>query len=118
MFNWIGLFLVNEIVYARGAGAMYDAHNTRTWKVVDKAPQALIPSGGMSELFHTSNTTIAIFLAVAVLDIARARRAQLDIAADCGQADVLGLARITAVEDHAAVVRVHLDIPICRDVPA
>ena len=66
MFNWIGLFLVNEIVYARGAGAMYDAHNTRTWKVVDKAPQALIPSGGMSELFHTSNTTIAIFLAVAM----------------------------------------------------
>ena len=66
MFNWIGLFLVNEIIYARGTGVMYDAHNTRTWKLADNAPEALIPSCGMSELFHTSNTTIAIFLAVVV----------------------------------------------------
>ncbi len=66
MFNWIGLYLVNEIIYARGTGVMYDAHNTRTWKLADKAPGSLIPSGGMSELLHTSNTTIAIFLAVLV----------------------------------------------------
>ncbi len=66
MFNWIGLYLVNEIVYARGTGAMYDAHNTRTWKLATNAPQALIPSCGMSELFHTNNTTIAIFLAIVV----------------------------------------------------
>ena len=61
MFNWIGLYLVNEIIYGRGSGAMYDAHNTRTWKLATNAPQAQIPSCGMSELFHTSNTTIAIF---------------------------------------------------------
>ncbi|MFZ2724159.1 MAG: ABC transporter permease, partial [Gemmiger qucibialis] len=66
MFNWIGLYLVNEIIYARGTGAMYDAHNTRTWKLATNAPQAQIPSCGMSELFHTSNTTIAIFLAIIV----------------------------------------------------
>lgn len=66
MFNWIGLFLVNEIIYARGTGIMYDAHNTRTWKLADNAPESLIPSCGMAELFHTSNTTIAIFLAVIV----------------------------------------------------
>ena len=66
MFNWIGLYLVNEIIYGRGSGVMYDAHNTRTWKLADRASQALIPSCGMSELFHTSNTTIAIFLAIAV----------------------------------------------------
>ncbi|MEE0800962.1 MAG: ABC transporter permease [Gemmiger sp.] len=64
MFNWIGLYLVNEIIYGRGSGIMYDAHNTRTWKLANNAPQALIPSGGMSELFHTSNNTIAIFLAI------------------------------------------------------
>lgn len=66
MFNWIGLYLVNEIIYARGTGAMYDAHNTRTWKLATNAPQAMIPSCGMSELFHTNNTTIAIFLAIIV----------------------------------------------------
>ena len=66
MFNWIGLYLVNEIIYGRGSGVMYDAHNTRTWKLATNAPQALIPSCGMSELFHTSNTTIAIFLAIIV----------------------------------------------------
>ena len=66
MFNWIGLYLVNEIIYGRGSGVMYDAHNTRTWKLATSAPQAQIPSCGMSELFHTSNTTIAIFLAIIV----------------------------------------------------
>ena len=66
MFNWIGLYLVCEIIYGRGSGAMYDANNTRTWKVADASPASLIPSGGMSELFHTSSNTIAIFLAVAV----------------------------------------------------
>lgn len=64
MFNWIGLYMVNEIIYARGTGAMYDANNTRTWKLADKAPEALIPSCGMSDLFHTPSTTIAIFLAI------------------------------------------------------
>lgn len=64
MFNWIGLYMVNEIIYARGTGAMYDANNTRTWKLADKAPGALIPSCGMSDLFHTPSTTIAIFLAI------------------------------------------------------
>lgn len=65
MFNWIGLYMVNEIIYARGTGAMYDANNTRTWKVVDRSPDSLIPSGGMAELFHTPSTTISIFLAIA-----------------------------------------------------
>lgn len=66
MFNWIGLYLVNELIYGRGTGVMYDAHNTRTWKLADHAPGALIPSGGMADLFHTTTTTIAIFLAVIV----------------------------------------------------
>ena len=65
MFNWIGLYMVNEIVYARGTGAMYDVKSTRTWKLVDTSPESAIPSAGMSELFHTPSTTIAIFLAIA-----------------------------------------------------
>ena len=66
MFNWIGLYMVNEIVYARGTGAMYDVKSTRTWKLVDTSPESVIPSAGMSELFHTPSTTIAIFLAIVV----------------------------------------------------
>ena len=66
MFNWIGLYMVNEIVYARGTGAMYDVKSTRTWKLVDTSPESVIPSAGLSELFHTPSTTIAIFLAIAV----------------------------------------------------
>ena len=65
VFNWIGLYMVNEIVYARGTGAMYDVKSTRTWKLVDTSPESVIPSAGMSELFHTPSTTIAIFLAIA-----------------------------------------------------
>ena len=65
MFNWIGLYMVNEIIYARGTGVMYDANSTRTWKIADRSPGSLIPSCGMSDLFHTPSTTIAIFLAVA-----------------------------------------------------
>ncbi len=65
MFNWIGLYMVNEIVYARGTGAMYDVKSTRTWKLADTAPESVIPSAGLSDLFHTPSTTIAIFLAVA-----------------------------------------------------
>ena len=56
MFNWIGLYLVNEIIYGRGSGVMYDAHNTRTWKLATNAPQAQIPSCGMSELGSTPAT--------------------------------------------------------------
>ena len=48
MFNWIGLYMVNEIIYARGTGAMYDANNTRTWKVAQTSPSSVIPSGGMA----------------------------------------------------------------------
>ena len=65
MFNWTGLYMVNEIVYARGTGAMYDVKSTRTWKLVDTSPESVIPSAGMSELVHTPSTTIAIFLAIA-----------------------------------------------------
>ena len=57
MFNWIGLYLVCEIIYGRGSGAMYDANNTRTWKVADVSPGSLIPSMGLSELFRILEKT-------------------------------------------------------------
>ena len=68
MFNWIGLYLVNEIIYGNGSGAMYDSRNTRTWSLrrMDDAAKIQIPDFGLNNLFQTNSTTIAIFLAIVV----------------------------------------------------
>ena len=42
-----------------------EVKSTRTWKLADTAPESVIPSAGLSDLFHTPSTTIAIFLAIA-----------------------------------------------------
>ncbi|MEG1720637.1 MAG: ABC transporter permease, partial [Pseudoflavonifractor sp.] len=69
MFNWIGLYLVNEIIYAGGTGIMYDSGTTKTISI-SKTPQAMIPGGGsdgfLGGFFKMPSTTIAIFLAIAV----------------------------------------------------
>ena len=64
MFNWIGLYLVNELMYNR-ITAMYDQKTTRTYKISSTSPQSLIPDMGLNEIFKTNSTTIAIFLAIA-----------------------------------------------------
>ena len=68
MFNWIGLYLVNELVYQNGTGPMYDVRNTRTLNLGKNADlaQSVIPDFGMNKLFQTNSTTIAIFLAAVV----------------------------------------------------
>ena len=69
MFNWIGLYLVNELVYQNGTGPMYDVRNTRTLNL-SKNPafaQSIIPDFGLNKLFQTNSTTIAIFLAAMVV---------------------------------------------------
>lgn len=68
MFNWIGLYLVNEIIYGNGMGVMYDSRNTRTWNLRKTAgcEGSIIPDLGLNKLFQTNSTTIAIFLAIAV----------------------------------------------------
>ena len=67
MFNWIGLYLVNEIVYGNGTGVMYDSRNTRTWNLrrLEGAEGSIIPDFGLNNMFQTNSTTIAIFLAIA-----------------------------------------------------
>ncbi len=68
MFNWIGLYMVNEVVYKNGTGPMYDARNTRTINMgkSEEYAHCLIPDFGLNKLFQTNSTTIAIFLAVVV----------------------------------------------------
>ena len=68
MFNWIGLYLVNEIIYGNGSGVMYDSRNTRTWNLrrMEGAEGVTIPDFGLNDMFQTNSTTIAIFLAIVV----------------------------------------------------
>ena len=68
MFNWIALYLVNEVIYAGGTGPMYDARNTRTLNLrrMEGAEGVTIPDFGLNDMFQTNSTTIAIFLAIVV----------------------------------------------------
>ena len=68
MFNWIGLYLVNEIIYGNGTGVMYDSRNTRNWNLrrMEGAEGVTIPDFGLNDMFQTNSTTIAIFLSIEV----------------------------------------------------
>lgn len=66
MFNWIGLYAVNELIYKGVLGDMYDMKTTKTYSLRSAAPQALIPDLGLNEIFKTKSTTIAIFIAIAI----------------------------------------------------
>ena len=75
MFNWIGLYMVNDIMYGKGKSPMYDMATTKTFSLRKHAPESMIPSCGMSELFGGTkwgaetvraleSVTIAIFIAI------------------------------------------------------
>ena len=64
MFNWIGLYMVNDLMYGKGKGAMYDLSTTKTYSLRKVSPESMIPSCGMSEAFgKLQSVTIAIFIA-------------------------------------------------------
>ena len=67
MFNWIGLYGCNTIMYGRGSGAMYNAKQSKTFPVTG---DSLIPSKifgwDMAETFSYKSCTIAILLAIIV----------------------------------------------------
>ena len=67
MFNWIGLYGCNTIMYGRGSGAMYNAKQAKTFPVTG---DSLIPSKifgwDLAESFGYKSCTIAIFLAIIV----------------------------------------------------
>ena len=66
MFNWIGLYAVNTIMYGGGAGVMYDSSKTKVWDLRSLFPASVIPDLGIAALFKNRSTTIAIFLAIIV----------------------------------------------------
>ncbi|MBR4234685.1 MAG: ABC transporter permease [Clostridia bacterium] len=71
MFNWIGLYGVNTLMYGNGKSVMYNANESKVWKLVNKNASAIIPDmkGDGSTLFNkvfTNPSTIAVFIAIAV----------------------------------------------------
>ena len=65
MFNWIGLYAVNDIMYGKGKSPMYDLATTKTYSLRKAAKGSMIPSCGMSDMFgKLQSVTIAIFIAV------------------------------------------------------
>ena len=71
MFNWIGLYAVNTLIYQGGSGPMFNLKTTKTHALSGTAPQALLPTfnvnvngkGYFGKMFMPS---IGIFIAIAV----------------------------------------------------
>ena len=66
MFNWIGLYMVNTIMYGNGLSPMYDTNKAKTYSLRSVFPDSVIPGLGLGKLFKNESTTIAIFLAIIV----------------------------------------------------
>lgn len=66
MFNWIGLYAVNEIIYKGVIGSMYDMKTAKTYTLRSTSPGSVIPDMGLNNLFNTKSTTIAIFIAIII----------------------------------------------------
>lgn len=71
MFNWIGLYAVNTMIYQGGNGPMFNLKTTKTLTLKAAAPQALLPSfninvGGKPYFGKLFMPTIGIFIAIAV----------------------------------------------------
>ena len=71
MFNWIGLYTVNTLIYQGGSGPMYNTNTTKTYTIKQVSPDSLLPTfnipigdkGYFGKMFLP---TIGIFIAIAV----------------------------------------------------
>ena len=71
MFNWIGLYGVNTLIYQGGSGPMYNTNPTKTYTIKQVSPDSLLPTfnipigdkGYFGKMFLP---TIGIFIAIAV----------------------------------------------------
>ena len=66
MFNWIGLYGINTIIYGSGSGIMYNANTTKSHAIRTINADGLIPDLGLATKFGNRSTTIAIFIAILV----------------------------------------------------
>lgn len=67
MFNWIGLYGVNTIMYGGGSGPMFSLRDSKTWRVASQSPASQIPDlKGLGSSFFVQPATIAIFFALVI----------------------------------------------------
>ena len=71
MFNWIGLYAVNTMIYQQGSGPMFNLKTTKTFTIKETSPGSLLPSfnisvGGEDYFGKLFRPSIGIFLAILV----------------------------------------------------
>ena len=71
MFNWIGLYAVNTLIYQGGTGAMYNTNTTKTYTIKQASPESLLPAfniqvGGKDYFGALFLPTIGIFVAIGI----------------------------------------------------
>lgn len=71
MFNWIGLYGVNTLIYQAGTGPMFNTNTTKTYTIKQVSPESLLPSfnvnvKGEPYFGKMFTPTIGIFLAIIV----------------------------------------------------
>ncbi len=67
MFNWIGLYGVNTLLYGGGNSPMYNANDSKTWRLAVQSPQSQLPDlSGWGSNYFVQPATIALFIAIAV----------------------------------------------------
>ena len=71
MFNWIGLYGVNTLIYQGGSGPMFNLKTTKTFTLRESAPAALLPTfniqvGGKNYFGKLFMPSIGIFIAIAM----------------------------------------------------
>ena len=67
MFNWIGLYAINTIMYGGGNSPMYYVKDSKTYRLEVVSPQSRIPDlSGLGSNYFIQPATIAIFFAVLI----------------------------------------------------
>ncbi len=71
MFNWIGLYTVNTLIYQKGAGPMFNLKTTKTYTIKESSAGSLLPTfnvsvGGDDYFGKLFRPSIGIFIAIAV----------------------------------------------------
>ena len=71
MFNWIGLYAVNTLIYQKGNGPMFNLKTTKTFTIKETSPESLLPTfnipvDGKDYFGKMFRPSIGIFIAIAV----------------------------------------------------
>lgn len=71
MFNWIGLYGVNTLIYQQGSGPMFNLKTTKTFTLKEASPASILPTfnvniGGKDYFGKLFMPSIGIFIAIVV----------------------------------------------------